>query len=77
MPTLVAVRVAAAMIETRSEIPRRRQATYPSTNGTATPTTATVIEVPPTLINLDKSVSSPIANSRIKTPSSESCWSVW
>ena len=39
-------------------------------------TMATVIDVPPTLISLDKSVSSPIAKSRIKTPSSESSWSV-
>ena len=74
MPTLVAVRVAAAMIDGMSDNPRQRQATYPSTKGSKTPTTATVIDVGPTRISRARSVSRPIANRRINTPSSARSW---
>ena len=74
MPTLVAVRVAAAMIDGMSDNPRQRQATYPSTKGSKTPTTATVIDVGPTRIRRARSVSRPIANRRINTPSSARSW---
>ena len=74
IPTLVAVRVAAATIETIVLCPSSRQAAKPSANGKTTPTTATASEVAPTFKSRPRSVSSPIAKSRITTPSSARTW---
>ena len=76
IPTLVAVRVAPAMIETRSSSPSSTASGEAQRERQGHADDATVIDVAPTFKSWPRSVSSPIANSRITTPSSDSRWIV-
>ena len=69
-PIDVAVSAAAHTTAASEFTPMAFSVAYPITNENATPSTAMIAAIPPTRVMARKSVSSPISNSRMRSPSS-------